>query len=101
LELPEDISRPSGSGFPTCFRQCDIQEFAGTDYAFRIFVDKLVSSQVLSRLGEETDYGNFKSEVARYQGRTGAAYERALHDVWSVMYRLQEGLKAGSPDRPD
>jgi hypothetical protein len=76
--------------FPALLGQCDIQEFAGTDYAFRIFVDKQVWSQVLSGLAEETDYDNFKSEVARHQGPTGAAYERSLHEVWSVMHRLQK-----------
>jgi hypothetical protein len=76
--------------FPALLGQCDIQEFSGTDYAFRIFVSKLVWSQVLSGLAEETDYDNFKSEVARHQGRAGAAYERSLHDVWSVMHRLQK-----------
>ena len=76
--------------FPDLLSACDIQEFAGTDYAFRIFIDKRVWSAVLSGLGDETDYDNFKSEVARHQGRAGAAYERSLHDVWSVMYRLQK-----------
>jgi hypothetical protein len=70
--------------------QCEIQESAGTDYAFRIFVDKPVWSQVLARLNEEIDYGNFKSEVARHQGRAGDAYERSLHEVWSVMNSLQK-----------
>jgi hypothetical protein len=45
---------------------------------------------VLVGLNEEMDYDNFKSEVARHQGSEGAAYERSLHDVWSVMNRLQE-----------
>jgi hypothetical protein len=76
--------------FPDLLGQCDIQEFAGTDYAFRIFVVKMVWSQMLSGLAEETDYDNFKSEVARHQGRVGAAYERSLHEVWSVMHRLQK-----------
>ena len=74
--------------FPDLLGQCDVLEFAGTDYAFRIFIDKQVWSNVISGLAEETDYDNFKSEVAR-QGRD-AAYEHALHDVWSVMYRLQQ-----------
>jgi hypothetical protein len=30
--------------------------------------------------------------VARHQGKAGAAYEHALHDVWSVMNRLQKEL---------
>lgn len=76
--------------FPDQLGPCEIQEFAGSDYAVRIFVAKSVWSQVLAGLAEETDYDNFKSEVARHQGRAGAAYERSLHDVWSVMYRLQK-----------
>jgi hypothetical protein len=76
--------------FPDVLGQCDIEEFAGTDYAFRMFVAKSVWSQIVSALAEETDYDNFKSEVARHQGRAGAAYERSLHDVWSVMHRLQK-----------
>jgi hypothetical protein len=69
---------------------CDIRTFAATDYAFRMFVDKDVWSRVLSELALETDYDNFKSEVARHQGDAGVPYEQALHDVWAVMYRLQE-----------
>ena len=66
---------------------CEIMESAHADYSYRIFVDKPVWSQVLAGLNEEMDYDNFKSEVARHQGRQGASYERALHEVWSVMYR--------------
>lgn len=33
---------------------------------------------------------NFKSEIARHQERAGAAYEHSLHEVWSVMNRLQK-----------
>ena len=76
--------------FPDLLGQCEIREFAGTDYAYRLFVDKPVWSQVLAGLAEETDYDNFKSEVARHQGSAGAAYEHSLHEVWSVMNRLQK-----------
>jgi hypothetical protein len=76
--------------FPSLLEQHDVQTFAGSDYAYRIFVAKSVWCQVLGELGRETDYDNFKSEVAHHQGSAGAAYERALHDVWSVMYRLQK-----------
>lgn len=44
---------------------------------------------MIAGLAEETDYDNFKSEVARHQGRAGTAYEHSLHEVWSVMHRLQ------------
>jgi hypothetical protein len=76
--------------FPEQLDHCDIQDFAGTDYAFRIFVNKPVWSKILSTLAEEIDYDNFKSEVAHFQGRSGGAYEHSLHEVWSVMYRLQK-----------
>jgi hypothetical protein len=85
--------------FPALLGKCDIQEFAGADYAFRVFVDKQEWSQVLSRLAEETDYDNFKSEVARHQGLAGAAYERSLHEVWSVMHRLQKELKPSAAEK--
>ena len=76
--------------FPDLIGQCEIHEFAGTDYAFRLFVQKSAWMQVLAGLAEETDYTNFKSEVARHQGKSGAAYEHSLHEVWSVMNRLQK-----------
>ena len=76
--------------FPELLGKCEIQEFAGTDYAFRLFVQKSAWTQVVSALAEESDYDNFKSEVARHQGRAGAAYEHSLHEVWSVMNRLQK-----------
>jgi hypothetical protein len=76
--------------FAELLGQCEIQDFTGTDYAFRIFVAKPVWSQVLAGLAEETDYDNFKSEVARHQGKAGSAYAHSLHDVWSVMNKLQK-----------
>lgn len=76
--------------FPDLLGECEIQESAGTDYAFRLFVQKSAWMQIVSGLAEETNYDNFKSEVARHQGRSGATYEHSLHDVWSVMNRLQK-----------
>jgi hypothetical protein len=76
--------------FPDLLGLCEIQESAGTDYAYRLFVQKSAWAQVLAGLAEETDYDNFKSEVARHQGRAGAAYEQSLHEVWSVMHQLQK-----------
>jgi len=76
--------------FPDLLGGCEIKEFVGTDYAFRIFVDKPMWSQVLVGLAEEMDYDNFKSEVARVQGQDGADYEHSLHKVWSVMCGLQK-----------
>jgi hypothetical protein len=76
--------------FPDRLGSCEIVDSDGTDYAYRLFVAKPAWRQVVAELAEETDYDNFKSEVARHQGKAGAAYEHALHDVWSVMNRLQK-----------
>ena len=75
--------------FSNLLVNCEIMEFAGTDYAFRIFVPKSIWSQVVVGLTEEVDYDNFKSKVAHHQGSEGADYEHSLHEVWSVMNRLQ------------
>jgi hypothetical protein len=76
--------------FPDLLCEYEIQEFAGTDYAYRLFVQKPTWTQVLAGLADETDYDNFKSEVAQHQGSAGADYEHSLHDVWSAMYKLQK-----------
>lgn len=68
---------------------CDIRQSAGTDYAFRIVVDKHHWARVVTALAAEIDYGNFKAEVASHQGDEGSDYEDALHEVWAVMRRLQ------------
>jgi len=69
---------------------CEILESPGTDYAYRLFLQKSVWARLLAGLAEETDYDNFKSEVAHHQGQQGAAYENSLHDVWAVMHKLQK-----------
>jgi len=78
--------------FPDVLGGCEIRESAGSDYAFRFFVEKAVWAQILAKLAEETDYDNFKDAVARHDGQAWDQYSLALHDVWSVMYRLQERL---------
>ncbi len=76
--------------FPEELGPCEVLATANADYSHRLFVSKAAWCRVLAGLAEETDYDNFKSKVARHQGKAGAAYERALHDVWSVMHRLQK-----------
>lgn len=76
--------------FPEQLGRCEIREFDGSDYAFRVFVAKHIWAQVVAGLAEETDYDNFKSEVGHHLSRKGDDYEHALHDVWSVMNRLQK-----------
>ena len=76
--------------FPELLGEHVIRLFPDTDYAYRLFVAKNLWAEVVSKLVEETDYDNFKNEVKHHQGKAGAAYEHALHEVWHVMNRLQK-----------
>jgi hypothetical protein len=75
--------------FPDALGSISIVEGTGTDYAYRMFVPKQAWVTILADLADETDYDNFKSEVAAYQGREGRDYEHSLHEVWGVMHDLQ------------
>jgi hypothetical protein len=65
------------------------------DYRYRLIVPKNVWVKVVSELAEEQEWSNFKNQVAKHQGKAGAPYARALHEVWEIMYRLQE---SGGPE---
>ena len=66
---------------------CEIFENSGTDYKYRIYVDKVTWSEVMGGLVGDIDYDNFKNEVRQVQGAT--EYEEALHEVWGVMFGMQ------------
>lgn len=76
--------------FPVELGECEVRSFSHTDYPFRIFVSKQTWSAVLVQLNEEISYDNFKSATAVEQGRSGFAYQQALHEVWAIMARLSE-----------
>jgi hypothetical protein len=61
------------------------------DYRFRLIVPKEIWADTLAALAREQDWSNFKNEVAQFHGRDD--YERALHEVWRVMYDLQSDQK--------
>lgn len=68
-----------------------ILETDNSDYRYRIFIAKTAWCTIQSALAEEIDYDNFKSAVGKAGGTT--EYLHALHDVWSVMHRLQLDMK--------
>jgi hypothetical protein len=59
------------------------------DYRYRLIVPKSVWVKLVSELAEEQEWSNFKNQVSKHQGKAGAPYARALHEVWGIMYRLQ------------
>jgi hypothetical protein len=74
--------------FPT-LAGTDILAWPGRDYGYRLIVPRAVWAEVLKELAEEQTWGNFKNEAAKHVAETGSAYVNALHEVWSVMYKLQ------------
>ena len=67
----------------------EIVTMPNRDYRYRLIVPKQAWVRILAELAEEQDWSNFKNEVAVYQGKGGASYARALHDIWEIMHRLQ------------
>jgi hypothetical protein len=64
------------------------------DYRYRTIVPKNVWAHILAELAQEQQWSNFKNEVNRYQGRVGADYVHALHEVWGIMYAFQNSEPA-------
>lgn len=79
------------SRFPDLIGEAAIEAFTGSDYPYRIFIAKSTWVAMLSELGKELDYDNFKSEAARHRASVGDAYVHALHRVWKDMLPLQRG----------
>ncbi|MBY0523625.1 MAG: hypothetical protein K2R98_09500 [Gemmataceae bacterium] len=66
-----------------------IKQTDDTDYRYRLILPKTTWVKVLALIGQELDYGNFKSRAATVQGKAGRDYVDALHDVWAMMRDLQ------------
>jgi hypothetical protein len=74
--------------FPT-LANAEIVSLPNRDYRYRLIVPKEAWVRVIAELAQEQEWSNFKAETARYQSAE-PEYVGALHDVWSVMYHLQE-----------
>jgi hypothetical protein len=58
----------------------------GSDYPFRGTVTRSDFARGLAKIGEDIDYPNFKSEVARKMGSQRAA---VYHKIWKVLTDLE------------
>lgn len=66
----------------------EIRDDIGTDYAFRIFVDREIWTDYLMAAGRALNYDNFKN--AALAGQHATARSSAYHDVWRVMRHWQD-----------
>jgi hypothetical protein len=55
-----------------------------------LIIPKAAWAKIIGELAQEQEWSNFKNEASKYQGISGRKYVQALHDVWDVMYRLQQ-----------
>lgn len=72
----------------TELRSAPIIKTEDADYLYRLVIPKQVWAAVIAKLTAGINYHDFKGEVA-VSGLTEQTYEKALHDVWERMYRLQ------------
>lgn len=77
----------------TTLKGAEIKKTIHADYRYRIVVKKDTWVKVLSELAQELDYSNFKDQAARSRDAVGSNYINALHEVWHVMYGLQEATR--------
>jgi hypothetical protein len=81
-------SSKSAEAFP-CSRRWRDFDFAEAGLSLSADCPENVLVAIIGELAQEQDWSTFKNEAAKYQGTRGADYVRVLHDVWSVMNRLQ------------
>jgi 8-oxo-dGTP pyrophosphatase MutT (NUDIX family) len=60
---------------------------AGTDYPWRATVSHVKFAEAISKIALDIDYGNFKDEVAKHQGKPRA---HRYGKVWSALYDMPE-----------
>ena len=80
-----------------------IESSSHTDYRYRLVMPKTEWVAALSEMATEQTWRNFKNEASLFERSHNLSrrYVDALHNIWSVMHRLQihEGedisIKAG------
>ena len=81
----------------------EIAEWDRADYRWRIIMSKAASVRLVTLLADDVEHDNFKgacwSQVSA--GKLDRPYERALHEVWEVMGRLQAGGPYGRREVED
>lgn len=66
-----------------------IIETPHSDYRWRIVVPKARWAEVVTAEVSALDYDNFKNAAARRSGPL-SAFVHSLHDIWSILWRLQK-----------
>lgn len=70
----------------------------GTDYPYRIFVDRQTTVALVAWLAGGIDYTNFKDAAKDAGG--APAYLDFLHDVWAAGFAVGRGIEPARDARP-
>ena len=73
---------------PFYLNDVEIHSDFGTDYAYRMFVNRIQYMGVIEYLAEDIDYGNFKS-AAKEHGASDE-YLHLLSEIWLDGFEFQE-----------
>jgi hypothetical protein len=73
------------------FAKLPIESSSHTDYRYRLLMPKTEWVSALSEMAAEQTWRNFKNEAGLFERTHNLSkrYVDALHDIWSVMHRLQ------------
>lgn len=66
-----------------------IIENAGTDYRWRIIVEKEAFAVAMADLVRQLDYRNVKSRAHREEAKVGKGFVSALHRIWATLHEIQ------------
>lgn len=96
----EDIDRLAeriGSLFAT--PAPEVLEWAGSDYAFRVFLRRNTWTTYLALVSQEIDYSNFKQQATR----PGTARSAVYMAIWSrlMQWQSQEALEESQSNVPE
>lgn len=72
------------------FARTKIEKTPSADYPWRTVVSKKTLKTWMAKNIEDAEYDNFKSRVSKTRGYE---FVDALHEVWSVMHKVEETYK--------
>jgi hypothetical protein len=68
--------------------EVELREWDGSDYRYRIIIDKVALDRVMATLADELDYPNFKGVIGGLPGQRDKLH--AYHAIWETMSKLQD-----------
>jgi len=69
--------------------EVEIIETVGTDYRWRLIVEKAAFGNTIAEIVGEIGYRNMKARAQTRETDVGGAFVTALHRVWSVLKGIQ------------